>query len=95
MRTSAQVTNSDKRTLFALLFGHEIGLLDMRIPVGYVILLIALLGTTGFCEDPSDPILDLLLQKGIVSEAEVQKAKAETELRFLGNRLLSSPACSR
>lgn len=31
------------------------------------------------CEDPSDPVLDLLLQKGIVTEAEVAKAKADAE----------------
>jgi hypothetical protein len=29
--------------------------------------------------EPSDPILDLLLQKGIVTEAEVQKARADAE----------------
>src|SRR5690242_12230525 len=33
----------------------------------------------GFCADPSDPVLDLLLQKGIVTEAEVQKARADAE----------------
>jgi hypothetical protein len=31
------------------------------------------------CESSSDPVLDLLLQKGIVTEAEVQKAKADAE----------------
>ena len=30
-------------------------------------------------ENSSDPVLDLLLQKGIVTEAEVQKAKADAE----------------
>jgi len=29
--------------------------------------------------DPSDPVLDLLLQKGIVTDAEVQKARADAE----------------
>jgi hypothetical protein len=95
MRTSAQVTNSaNKRTLFALLFCHAIRFLDMRIPVGAVVLLIALLGTTGFCEDPSDPILDLLLQKGIVSEAEVQKARAEAE-RIRTNKYSMPPIESK
>jgi hypothetical protein len=43
------------------------------------ILLLSLTALRGFCADPSDPVLDLLLQKGIVTEAEVQKAKAEAE----------------
>src|SRR5215471_17887234 len=30
-------------------------------------------------QSSSDPVLDLLLQKGIVTEAEVQKAKADAE----------------
>lgn len=32
-----------------------------------------------FADDPPDPVLDLLLQKGIVTEAEVAKAKADAE----------------
>src|SRR5579872_4481957 len=38
------------------------------------------------CEDPSDPVLDLLMQKGIVTEAEVAKAKADAE-RIRTNQL--------
>jgi len=33
----------------------------------------------GSCAEPSDPILDLLLQKGIVTDGEVQKARADAE----------------
>lgn len=33
----------------------------------------------GHCADPNDPILNLLLQKGIVTEQEVEKAKAQAE----------------
>lgn len=40
---------------------------------------LGLAATTGKCADPSDPILNLLLQKGIVTQDEVQKAKAEAE----------------
>jgi hypothetical protein len=40
-------------------------------------LLLLGLVTTARAQEPSDPILNLLLQKGIVSEEEVQKARAE------------------
>ena len=38
-----------------------------------------ILGPTARSDEPSDPILNLLLQKGIISEAELQKARAEAE----------------
>src|SRR5262249_23757090 len=42
--------------------------------------LFGLFATSSPCaEEASDPILNLLLQKGIVSEEEVQKARAEAE----------------
>ena len=47
--------------------------------ISILVLLICLLAVTARCEGPSDPVLDLLLQKGIVTEAEVQKAKADAE----------------
>jgi Putative porin len=42
---------------------------------------ICLLGPTsrGFSEDTSDPILDLMLEKGMITEAEAAKVKAEAE----------------
>jgi hypothetical protein len=49
-------------------------------------LLVAFSSLSGFCADPSDPVLDLLLQKGIVTEAEVQKARADAE-RIRTNQL--------
>ncbi len=42
-------------------------------------LLILAAGISARAEDPSDPVLNLLLQKGIVTDAEVQKARAEAE----------------
>jgi hypothetical protein len=38
-----------------------------------------ILTLSGACAEPNDPILDLLLQKGIVTEAEVQKARTEAQ----------------
>ena len=35
--------------------------------------------SAGSCAEASDPILDLLLQKGIVTDGEVQKARADAE----------------
>src|SRR5258708_3128365 len=44
------------------------------------LILLAILGTVPLhAADPSDPVLDLLLQKGIVPEAEVQKTRPEPE----------------
>jgi len=43
------------------------------------IIFVFFLAVTARSEDPSDPVLDLLLQKGIVTETEVQKAKADAE----------------
>jgi hypothetical protein len=40
---------------------------------------LALSATHGRCADPSDPILELLLQKGVVSQEEVDKARAQAE----------------
>lgn len=45
-------------------------------------------------EEPSDPILDLLLQKGIVTEGEVQKARAEAE-RIRTNLMVMPPVESK
>src|SRR5579864_9552162 len=42
-------------------------------------LLVLLVAFPLHAEAPSDPVLDLLLQKGIVTEAEVAKAKADAE----------------
>src|SRR5215475_469344 len=42
-------------------------------------LLICVIPGLSRAENSSDPVLDLLLQKGIVTEAEVQKAKADAE----------------
>ena len=44
--------------------------------------------------EPSDPILDLLLQKGIVTEAEVQKARSEAE-RIRTNLMVMPPLESK
>jgi hypothetical protein len=44
-----------------------------------VCLLASLVISEAKAEDPSDPVLNLLLQKGIVTEAEVQKARADAE----------------
>jgi len=44
-----------------------------------LVIFAALVAVRSLAETPSDPVLDLLLQKGIVTEAEVQKAKAEAE----------------
>ncbi len=41
--------------------------------------LLAVGGGEGRCADPTDPILNLLLQKGIVTQQEVDKAKAQAE----------------
>ena len=53
--------------------------------------------SNGFCaEHPSDPILDLLLQKGIVTEAEVEKAKTEAErIRTNGPAMRMPPLDSK
>lgn len=55
-------------------------------------LILVTIGTTAtaFGAEPSDPILDLLLQKGIVTEGEVQKARADTE-RIRTNNLTEMP----
>jgi hypothetical protein len=47
--------------------------------IGGLILLLCVAAPKARGADPSDPVLDLLLQKGIVTEAEVQKAKADAE----------------
>src|SRR5690242_11877448 len=52
------------------------------------------LNFNGLCAEPSDPILDLLLQKGIVTEAEVQKARAEAE-RIRTNLMTMPPLESK
>src|SRR6516225_6666370 len=44
-----------------------------------LILALCILAFTARAEDPSDPVLNLLLQKGIVTQAEVDKAKAEAQ----------------
>ena len=53
----------------------------------------------GFCADPSDPILDLMLQKGLITEDEATKVKAEAEAirsntvsQFPESRFKISPA---
>lgn len=56
----------------------------LRFGPGYLkrvaVCLLASLAISGAkAEDPSDPVLNLLLQKGIVTEAEVQKARADAE----------------
>src|ERR1051326_8722797 len=38
--------------------------------------------------DPSDPVLNLLLQKGIISQQELDKTKAEAEAIRTNNRSL-------
>jgi Putative porin len=43
--------------------------------VGAVILLCAV--RAGLCEDPSDPIINLFLQKGFITESEAAKARAQ------------------
>jgi hypothetical protein len=53
------------------------------------IVLIISIGQKGFAEDSSDPVLDLLLQKGIVTEAEVAKAKADAD-RIRSNNLANA-----
>ena len=58
------------------------------------ILLGAVATTRVFSAEPSDPILDLLLQKGIVTEAEVQKARAEAG-RIRTNELAMPPVESK
>ena len=37
---------------------------------------------SSFAADPSDPVLNLLLQKGIISQEELDKTKAEAEKRL-------------
>src|SRR6266496_1604562 len=51
----------------------------LSLSVRCLAMLVALLGPNALAADPSDPVLDLLLQKGIVTEAEVQKARADAE----------------
>jgi hypothetical protein len=53
----------------------------------------------GFCADPSDPILNLMLQKGLITEDEAAKVKAEAEAirtneasQFPESRFKISPA---
>jgi hypothetical protein len=58
------------------------------------IFLVIFLTFPGFCTEPSDPILDLLLQKGIVTEAEVEKAKADAE-RIRTNQMVMPPLESK
>ena len=50
-----------------------------RFPAFRFSLLLAFAAVTAHAADSTDPVLDLLLQKGIVTDAEVQKAKAEAE----------------
>jgi hypothetical protein len=44
-----------------------------------LILALCILAFTARADDPADPVLNLLLQKGILTQAEVDKAKAEAE----------------
>src|SRR3954466_10799145 len=55
---------------------------------------LALAANRALCSEPSDPILDLLLQKGIVTEAEVQKARADAE-RIRTNQFVMPPVESK
>jgi hypothetical protein len=59
---------------------HERRLVRSALIRAISVILPCLLATLrAFCAEPSDPVLDLLLQKGIVTEAEVQKARADAE----------------
>jgi len=49
------------------------------LPLGGLTVIICFLAIRAIAESSSDPVLDLLLQKGIVTEAEVQKARADAE----------------
>lgn len=62
--------------------------------IGALVFPAALLALHARCQDPSDPVLDLLLQKGIVTDAEVQKAKADAE-RIRTNLMVMPPIESK
>src|ERR1044071_753825 len=58
--------------------------------LGWLLVVCASVSIKGSCaEQPSDPILDLLLQKGIVTEAEVQKARADAA-RIRSNNIVTA-----
>jgi len=59
----------------------------LTFPASACVTLILLSRLNVIAEEPSDPILDLLLQKGIVTEAEVQKARADAE-RIRTNQMI-------
>src|SRR5436190_24240801 len=66
--------NSKARWDAALARVHAIGF-----PLAGLTVIVCCLAITAIAESSSDPVLDLLLQKGIVTEAEVQKARADAE----------------
>jgi hypothetical protein len=47
----------------------------------FAIGLVAAVPIAGLSADTSDPVLNLLLQKGIITEGEAQKAQAEAEVQ--------------
>src|SRR5271154_7334152 len=74
-----------------------------RNPIRWLAAIIAICAigpaSRGFCADPSDPILDLMLQKGLITEDEAVKVKAEAEAirtnevsQFPESRFKISPA---
>jgi hypothetical protein len=52
---------------------------------GVASILAALTATTGFCGESSDPLLDLLIKKGFISEQEAGKVKAEADAARAAN----------
>lgn len=50
-----------------------------RLLFRFAVVLMGAAPTTGLCADPSDPVLNLLLEKGVITEQEMQNARAEAE----------------
>src|SRR5215469_13570990 len=63
-----------------------------------ILVIFGCLSLSSRAADPSDPVLDLLLKKGIVTQEEVDKAKADAErirTNELANLNLMPPAESK
>ena len=59
---------------------NAVGLTLLAQPLGSLLgLALFLTANTARCASPSDPILELLLQKGVVTQEEVDKARAQAE----------------
>jgi Putative porin len=71
---------------------HRPGKMTQLSSAGIAAMLAVYASTTGFCAEPPDPLLDLFIKKGFVTEQEAEKVKAEADaIRAANSREAALP----